>query len=129
DRAPCGDDQPGRPRRPPRRRPRRCRRNARRAAAASRVPTGTRLGPGRVVAMAHESRTSLRVVLREFRPFRRDGYEALLGISIAVVAQVTAPLVVAYAINKGVTEHDTSVIAVCTAVMAVLVAAQVGGTF
>ena len=79
--------------------------------------------------MAHESRTSLRVVLREFRPFRRDGYEALLGISIAVVAQVTAPLVVAYAINKGVTERDTSVIAGCTAVMAVLVAAQVGGTF
>ena len=79
--------------------------------------------------MADDSRTSLRVVLREFWPFRRDGYEGLAGIAIAVVAQVSSPLVVAYAINHGVTERDTTVIAACTAVMAVLVVAEVSGSY
>ena len=130
DRAPGRDDQPGRSRRPARRWPRRRRRNARRTARNS-PSTGARsrsIRSGR-----HDGATTpeppLRVVLREFRPFRRDGYEALAGIAIAVVAQVSSPLVVAYAINHGVTERDTSVIAACTAVMAVLVVAQVSGSY
>src|SRR4051812_4920561 len=92
--------------------------------------TGARSRSIRSVSpMADDSRTSLRVVLREFRPFRRDGFEALAGIVVAVVAQVSSPLVVAYAINKGVTGRDTTVIAACTIVMAVLVAAQVSGSY
>jgi len=67
--------------------------------------------------------------MEEFRPFRRDGLEAFAGIVVAVVAQVTSPLVVAYAINRGVVDRDTRIIAGCTIAMAILVAAQVSGSY
>ena len=79
--------------------------------------------------MAHEKRASPRTVLEEFRPFRRDGLEAFAGIVVAVVAQVTSPLVVAYAINRGVVDRDTRIIAGCTIAMVILVAAQVSGSY
>jgi ATP-binding cassette, subfamily B, bacterial len=74
-------------------------------------------------------RPPLRRVLREFAPFRRDGLGALGGVFLAVVCQVTTPLVVAYAVDRGVTDRDTGVIARCVVIMAALIAGQVVGSF
>ena len=61
--------------------------------------------------------------------FVRDTFEALAGIIVAVVCQVVSPLVVAYAIDRGVVDRDTAIVAACTLVMAFLVAGQVGGSY
>ena len=76
-----------------------------------------------------DRRPSLRRVRREFRPFRRDAFEALAGIIVAVVCQVVSPLVVAYAIDRGVVDRDTAIVAACTLAMVFLVAGQVGGSY
>jgi ATP-binding cassette subfamily B protein len=74
-------------------------------------------------------RPPLRRVLREFAPFRRDGVGALVGVTLGVTCQVLSPLVVAYAVDQGVMERKTGVIVGCVAVMAVLVAGQVVGSY
>jgi hypothetical protein len=92
------------------------------AATASRVPTGTRVGPGREVAIPRV-RTSLRVVLREFRP---PGATGMRLESRSRSSPATAPSS-SRAINKGVTERDTRVIAVARPSWPVV--RTVGGTF
>jgi ATP-binding cassette, subfamily B, bacterial len=74
-------------------------------------------------------RPRLRLVLREFRPFRRDGYEAFGGIALAVGCQVASPIVVAYAINRGVVDRNTAIVGWCALAMLFLVAGQVGGSY
>jgi ATP-binding cassette subfamily B protein len=68
-------------------------------------------------------------VLREYAPYRRPGFAALGGVVVGVVSQVTTPLVVAYAVDHGVVDRDTSVIYRCVVIMAALVAGQVFGSY
>ncbi len=68
-------------------------------------------------------------MLREFRPYACDGLRALAGVSLAVVCQVATPLVVAVAIDSGVTQHNTAVIGWCVGAAAILVLGTVIGSY
>lgn len=74
-------------------------------------------------------RVPLRELIADFRPFARPGCIALAGVVLGVVCQVTMPLVVAFAINRGVVAQSTGTVAWCVAVGLALVAGQVAGNY
>jgi ATP-binding cassette subfamily B protein len=78
---------------------------------------------------APSARVPIRRLLADFRPFARPGYVALVGVVIGVVSQVTMPLVVAVAIDRGVRHGSTGTIAWCVAVGLTLVAGTVAGSY
>jgi len=78
---------------------------------------------------ARNPRVPLPRLLADFRPFLRPGLIALGGVIVGVVSQVLMPLVVSVAVNRGMVEHSTGMVAWCVAAGLVLVGGVVAGSY
>ncbi len=75
------------------------------------------------------ARPPLRRVVAELRPHRRVAVIACSGVVLMTLAIVSMPLVIQMVIDRGVQAHDTSWVFLGAAIAAVLIVAQVAGTW